>query len=52
MAPNWQKPAHVPQPEHWASFTWLVKPEDASMGTPLCQACIAPQQQEQQLQMA
>ncbi len=49
---NWQTSAHSPQPAHRSSFTCATYPDDAIIGVPLRRASIAPQQQEQQLQMA
>jgi hypothetical protein len=52
IAANWHKPAHSPQPAHNSASTTATYPDDAIMGVPFRRASIAPQQQEQQLQMA
>jgi hypothetical protein len=52
IAPNWQSSAQSPQPMHRSSSIDDTKPEDASMGVPRWWDWIAPQQHEQQLQMA
>ena len=51
-APNWQKSLHMPQPVQRLTSTWLTYPEEANIGVPCLQACIAPQQHAQQLQIA
>jgi hypothetical protein len=52
IAANWQTSAHEPQPAHRSLSTCATYPDDASMGVPFRRAFIAPQQHEQQLQMA
>jgi hypothetical protein len=52
IALNWQLSAHSPQPMHIVSSSWQTYPDEASMGVPRRCACMAPQQHEQQLQMA
>jgi hypothetical protein len=49
---NWQVAAQVPQPVQSAVSARHTYPDDASIGVPRCHASIAPQQHEQQLQMA
>ncbi len=52
IALNWQVSAQVPQPVHRSGSTLATYPEEANIGVPLFQACMALQQQAQQLQMA
>jgi hypothetical protein len=52
IAANWQTSVHSPQPAHRSSSTCATYPDEAIMGVPFRCASIAPQQQEQQLQMA
>ena len=49
-ASNWQYFAQVPQAMHFAGSTSATYPDEASIGMPCRCACIAPQQQRQQLQ--
>ena len=50
IAPNWQVSVQVPV--HGSEFKLATYPEEANIGVPLFQACMAQQQQAQQLQMA
>ena len=49
---NWQRSANSPHPAHKSSSTPATYPDDAIIGVPFRCASIAPQQHEQQLQMA
>jgi hypothetical protein len=52
VAANWQESAQALQAAHSPSSTTATYPDDAIIGVPFRCASIAPQQQEQQLQMA
>ena len=51
-AANGQMAAQVPQPRQWTASSVATYPEEMSMGVPERCALMAPQQHEQQLQMA
>jgi hypothetical protein len=52
IAANWQTSAQEPQAAHKLASMWSTYPDEASIGVPFRWAFIAPQQQEQQLQIA